>query len=303
MGLSNLRNPEVGPIITPSEHSSLPLRINRSCSWNQCLFCPVYKGEIFSQRTVKEIKRDIDFWAAQEENPFKNVFLQDADPLRTKTSDLLEIIEYLKDKLPETERITCYARASTLMVKTPQELQALHDAGLAAVYVGLESGYDKLLRYMKKGLTPNVAINFGLKVKEAGIKLNFFVLLGLSGKLQIDGKDGWKQHAMETANVLNEVDPDYIRFRTLYIQFPKVPLLEYKNKGEFEESGGSTVLQEQRLLMQNLECSSSVECNFVSNYLNFEGKLPQDKNKILKNIDQTLEESSFITRRNTLKHL
>lgn len=295
--------PEVGPIMTPSEHHiSLPIRVTRNCHWNRCLFCPVYKDKEFSQRSVEKIKKDIDFWASQSEGSFKSVFLQDSDPLVTRTEDLLEILEYIDKEMPNIKRITCYARASTVYRKTPSELKAMHQLGLSSVYIGFESGYNKLLKYMKKGLSKKVAIKAGLKAKESGLKLNFFVLLGLAGRLVFDNKEAWIDHALETSKVLNTINPEYIRFRTLYIgdkEPYKTPLTDCVKAGEFEEASGQEVLREQILLIKNLDVTSRIECRFISNYFNlpYDYVFPRDKKSMIRQIKRALEIPGFIEKR------
>ncbi|NIM46793.1 MAG: radical SAM protein [Candidatus Aenigmarchaeota archaeon] len=305
MNCRDFRKPEQGPIRTPSESESLSIRVNRNCPWNRCLFCPVYKGKKFNQRSMEEIKKDIDYWVVEGEiSLIKSIFLQDSDVLQTETGNLIEILEYINQNLPSVERITCYTRASTITQKTPSELVSLHRAGLSALYIGLESGYDKLLSYMRKGLSQEIAIETGLKVKESGMELNFFILLGLAGKLVFEGKEGWKMHALETAKVLNKVDPDFIRFRTLYI-YDKVPLSKFVEKGVFEEASGQEVLQEQTLLIENLNITSKVECFFISNYFNFspDAHFPEDKEDVLKQIKRALEIPQLLERRSHLRHL
>lgn len=291
MNLRLYREPEMGPIRTPSEDGSLPIRVNRNCPWNGCLFCPVYKGKKFSQRSVEEVERDIDYWVAEDET-FESVFLQDSDAPRTETKDLIEILEYIKQNMPSVKRITSYARASTIAQKTSSELASLHEAGLSGLYIGLESGCNRLLSFMRKGLSQETAIEAGLKVKEAGIELNFFVLIGLAGKLNFDGEEAWRMHALETAKVLNETNPDCIRFRTLYI-FKSVALYKFLERGEFEYASEENLLQEQRLLLENLDVTSSVESVFVTNFPIFEGQLPRDREKILKEIDRAPETPGF----------
>src|SRR5512143_2364141 len=107
---------EQGVIRPPSEAQSLLVRVTRNCPWNQCLFCPAYKGTKFSRRTVEEVKRDIDEMAADSRglSRITSVFLQDADSLLLPTEEIVSILEYLRVKFPGIGRITTYARARTL---------------------------------------------------------------------------------------------------------------------------------------------------------------------------------------------
>ena len=142
-------------------------------------------------------------------NGGESAFLQDANTLIMRQSELVEVIRFLKKTLPSIVRVTSYTRSKTASKKKLEELIELKDAGLSRLHIGLESGYDPLLQYMDKGTTAAEHIAGGRKVVESGISLCEYVILGLGGKAM------WREHAAETARVLNEIDPDFIRFRTL----------------------------------------------------------------------------------------
>jgi len=316
---------EQGPIRPPSEAYSLLLRVTRNCPWNRCEFCHTYKKEKFSLRTAEEVKKDIDIvqeivseirtlsWRygfggeitvplvnlilqdpKHDSDGFhsvalwvyeggKNVFLQDGDNLILKTSQLVEILKYLKDTFPSVERITTYARAKTVSKKKVEELQDLNRTGLSRIHIGLETGYDPLLQYIKKGVTAQEHIEAGKKVKESGISLSEYVILGLGGKRMS------RDHAMETAKVLNQINPDFIRVRTLKVL--KTMLLYQKiEKGEFIPLNEDEIVEEERLLVEHLE---GITSTFVSDHIlnllqEVEGKLPEEKEKMLKLIDHYL---------------
>jgi len=318
-------NFEQGPIRPPSEAYSLLLRVTRNCPWNRCEFCHTYKGERFSLRTAEEVKEDIDRvrkiiaemkalswqygWGGEIEpslvnlilqNPQhypdgfrsvalwlytggKNVFLQDGDNLILKTADLVEIMKYLKETFPSVERITSYARAKTVSKKTLGELRDLYHAGLSRIHIGLETGYDPLLQYMKKGVTAEEHIDAGKKVKQSGISLSEYVILGLGGKGM------WREHAIETAKVLNEINADFIRVRTLKV-LKAMPLYEKVKKGEFVLLSDDEIVLEERLLIENLD---GITSTFVSDHIlnlleEVGGKLPEEKGKMLGLIDRYL---------------
>jgi len=316
---------EQGPIRPPSEAYSLLLRVTRNCPWNRCEFCHIYKKEKFSLRKIEEVKSDIDriyemvkevralswkYGFGGEITPSlvnlilrdlgnfpdglrsivlwlyaggKNVFLQDANSLVLRTESLVDILTYLKEKFPSIERITTYARAKTISKKTVEELKELHQAGLSRIHVGLESGFDPLLDYVKKGVNAKEHIEAGKKVKASGISLSEYVILGLGGK------KWWKEHAIETAKVLNQIDPDFIRVRTLKV-LKVMPLYEKIEKGEFILLNEDEIVEEERLLIEHLE---GIESYFVSDHIlnlleEVEGKLPQDKKKMIGVIDRYL---------------
>jgi radical SAM superfamily enzyme YgiQ (UPF0313 family) len=280
---------EVGPIRPPSEAGSLLIRATRNCPWNKCEFCPTYKQVQFEKRPVEDILRDIDRAAAYHDDRFQTAFLQDANSLVMRTPDLVKVISHLKEKFPSVRRVTSYARARTAARKTVEELKQLHEAGLSRLHIGLESGYDALLEYMKKGVTSELAIEAGQKVKQSGISLCFYVVLGLGGRLRLEGEETWRQHALETARVLNAVDPNYIRVRTLAIR-EGMPLYDKLLSGEFEKASDAEVVREEGLLIENLEVTSHFVSDHSTNVLmDVRGKLPEDKEHMLSIIRQYLE--------------
>jgi len=280
---------EVGPIRPPSEAGGLLIRATRNCPWNKCEFCPTYKQVQFEKRPLEDILRDIDTAAAYHGDRFQTAFLQDANSLVMKTPDLVKVLSHLKEKFPGVRRVTSYARARTAARKTVGELKQLHEAGLSRLHIGLESGYDALLEYVKKGVTSELAIEAGQKVKQSGISLCFYVVLGLGGRLRLEGEETWRKHALETARVLNAVDPDYIRVRTLTIK-QGMPLHEKLLNGEFEKASDAELVREEELLIENLEVTSHFVSDHSTNVLmDVRGKLPEDKEQMLSIIRRYLE--------------
>ncbi len=311
---------EQGPIRPPSEAGSLLLRVTRNCPWNRCLFCPVYKNEKFSKRSIEEIKKDIfaiveaaeEVKAVSEVNGLngniidrqvvariqserpellqvafwlyqggENVFLQDGDSLLLPVDQLTEILELLIAKFPTIKRITSYARSKTLLKRSVEELKRLKKAGLNRIHVGLESGNDQVLGFMKKGVTGAEHIEAGRRVKEAGLSLSEYVILGLGGERW------WREHALDTAEVINQINPDFIRVRTLAV--PKVsPLYEKIVQGEFKLLPDDDVIREEKLFIENLQgINSEFYSDHILNLLeDVSGKLPEDKNKMLGIISQ-----------------
>jgi len=319
---------EQGPIRPPSEAHSLLIRLTRNCPWNRCAFCNAYKGTTFSVRTVEAIKKDIDTVAEMcrlisqastdnggnglpaqlyQSGEFqlyhianwlayggKTVFLQDGNSLLLKTAVLIEILEYLKEKLPTVERITSYARSDTLHRKSVEELAQLKQAGISRVHVGLESGCDEVLKFMDKGVTAKQHIDAGKRVKEAGISLSEYVLLGLGGRK-------WAQeHPFETASVLSEINPDYIRLRTLAV-VENTPLYTKMQQGEWEEQPDGDLAKEEKIFLENLNgIDSKLLSDHSMNLLGeINGQLPEDKPAMLQVVDRFLalpeaEKNNFI---------
>lgn len=308
---------EQGPIRPPSEARSFLLRITRNCPWNQCLFCPVYKNESFSLRTVEEIKHDIqtarnisdDIKAVSWKlgfngeisspvinhifnNPgysdsYRSIaiwhyfgtgacFLQDADNLVMKTSDLVEVLKFLKEKFSEITRITTYSRSRTIIKKSVDSLKEIKNAGLDRVHVGLESGYDPLLKLVKKGVTAAQHIEAGKKILEADMELSEYVMPGLGGQSM------WREHAVESAKVLNRINPHFIRLRSL--RMPKrAPLSAKVKSGEFVMQTDDMLAEEIKLFIESLEgITSTITSDHIMNLLEeVAGKMPEDKEKMI----------------------
>lgn len=210
----------------------------------------------------------------------ENVFLQDANNLVMKTEDLESVILYLKTAFPKIKRVTSYARSLNLTRKKISDLVRLRDAGLSRLHVGLESGYDPVLKMMDKGETASQHIKGGQRVVESGISLSEYIILGLGGQ------ELSHLHARHTARVLNEINPDFIRQRTLTINHV-VPLAVDVDNGLFVRATDEDIIREERILLENLEVHSYYVSDHISNLLpEVEGRLPDDKKRLLSVLDR-----------------
>ncbi len=313
---------ELGPIRPPSEAYSLLIRATRNCPWNRCQFCPVYKGQKFELRSADEVIRDIETarsiaegikelaWKMGCGDQIRSVagtiynnyqynssvcnvalwlwaggtsaFLQDANSLIMRTPDLVRILSALKQNFPELNRITSYARSKTASRKTAGELKEIKEAGLSRLHIGMESGSNLVLSYVEKGVTAKEHTAGGKKVKEAGISLCEYVMPGLGGrKMSSD-------HIAGTAQVLNEIDPDHIRLRSLHIR-QDIPLWSKVQSGDFEIQTEDEVVGEIGKLIEELEVTSELKSDHILNLLpEVEGKFPEAKRACLDTINRYL---------------
>ena len=308
---------EQGPIRPPNESRSLLLRLTRNCPWNQCLFCPVYKNRKFSLRTVDEIKQDIqsakqiadDIKALSEKLGYSGAvndavistifnqpdtsthyrsiaawlyyqteacFLQDADNLIMKTKDLVAVLRFLKTQFPQIKRVTTYSRSRTVIRKSVDALKQIREAGLDRVHIGLETGYDPLLKLMKKGVSGAQHIDAGKRLRAAGMEVSEYVMPGLGGQEMA------RDHAIETAKVLNQINPHFIRLRSLRVP-DRVPLHAKLKDGSFSMQTDDMLAEEIGLFIKTLEgITSTVTSDHIMNLLEeVNGKLPDDKEKML----------------------
>ena len=259
------------------------------CPHNRCTFCMIYKKRPgFKVRDVSEIKEDI-LKAREYYGPLvRTVFFPDGNTIAMKTDDLCEICLFAGEVFPELERITVYGSAQFIHKKGQKGIKRLTEAGLSRIHVGLESGDDVILKQIKKGTNSLEQIEAGRWVMDAGIELSLYVILG------IGGKDRTKFHAKETARVLNKIAPDFIRLRTFV---PKIntPLLDDVQNGTFQMLGPHEVLEETLSLIKSIRVPSYVTSDHYTNYINIEGRLPDEKELLLNEIEMSLkkDEKSF----------
>jgi hypothetical protein len=274
---------EQGPIRPPSEARSLLVRVSRNCPWNHCAFCPVYKGQRFSLRPADEVLADLDAMRAVVGDGVRTAFLQDANPLLSRTDDLVRIVAGLHERFPRLTRITAYARAHTLARRTVAELRRIRAAGLSRLHVGLESGCDAVLALMRKGTTRAQQIEGGRRAREAGFELSEYVMPGLGGRALSAA------HADDTATALLAIAPDFVRLRTTAVG-PGTPLAELQARGDFStlsEIEGVTEIR--RLLLGLGGLTTRLESDHVLNLLmELCGDLPADRDRLLGICDRFL---------------
>jgi radical SAM superfamily enzyme YgiQ (UPF0313 family) len=297
------------------------LRVTRNCPWNRCRFCNLYKNTKFSIRRTEHTLADIDSIAEAHgrlisldslrgsereaaladfdrfvselnddgavesalhwySNGCRSVFLQDANALIMKTEDLTAILRRLKERFPSVERVTSYARSKTVLGKSVEELVALKEAGLSRIHIGMESGSDHVLAQMEKGATKAEHIAAGQRVKEAGIELSEYYILGLGGM-------EWQRgHALESADAMNRINPDFIRVRTLSV-VGRSPLGEDVRAGRFVQPNDLRCAEELALFIENLTARSYLINNdHIVNLLpEATGQMPEDKERMLEAVN------------------
>jgi len=302
---------EQGPIRPPSESGSLLIRVTRNCPWNRCTFCGLYKGERFSQRPLAHVLRDIDtvrhyvallqggqgtLGSLPTFDPASNrdeqmalfaarnwllaggrsVFLQDSNSLIIKPDRLVTILHHLKAAFPGIERITSYARSQTIARMDDADLARIAAAGLNRIHIGLESGCDAVLAKVKKGADKAAHILAGRKVKQAGMELSEYFMPGLGGRALS------RQHALESADTLNRINPDFIRLRTLALP-EELELAREQASGAFEKMGDRETAEELLLFLQALSgITSRVKSDHILNlFEEIDGILPDDQERMV----------------------
>ena len=265
----------------PSEAYSLLLQVTVGCSHNKCTFCGTYRQKKFRIKSLEQIKKDLRE-ASHYENVEK-VFLCDGDALIIPQPRLEEILELINLNLPNIERIGTYANAKSVLRKSVDELNKLRELGLKIIYLGVETGNAELLQKIHKGVTYEQMVEAAHRVKEAGIVLSVTVLLGLGGI------EKSIEHAMDTAKILTDMDPDYAGALTVMF-VPETELYEDYLAGRFVLPDQFGFIRELYLMIAN---SNFTNCyftsNHASNYLPVKAYLPREKEKILKMISSVIE--------------
>lgn len=266
----------------PSEAYSLIIQVTLGCSWNKCAFCEMYTSKKFKVRNEEDVFNEINS-VAEFSDDIKKVFLADGNAMVMSTDKLLRILTHLNEKFPKLTRVSAYAIAKDLENKSVEELKELYDAGLKLIYVGIESGDNELLRLINKGETYESTVKNLLKAKEAGIKSSVMILSGLGGKKYSE------QHAVNSAKVVNEIQPDYLS--TLVLSFPfGVDHFIKRFKGDFQQMDIADLLKELKLFISETKLNNVIfRSDHASNYLVLKGILSRDKERMLKEINFAID--------------
>lgn len=265
----------------PSEAYSLIVQATIGCSHNRCTFCDMYKEKRFRVRRLEEVKADFDLSRAAYQR-VDRIFLADGDALMCPAAHLAEILRYIREKFPECERVTSYGSPKSILVKTQEELNELHELGLEMVYLGLESGSDEVLRRVNKGETAAEIVRAGQMVKAAGMKLSVTAIAGL-GSLERS-----EEHAVQTARALSEMKPEYIGLLTLLFELP-TPLMRDWEEGRFYLMEPVEIAAETLTLLENIDSEGSVfRANHASNYVNLAGTLNRDREAMCARLREAL---------------
>ena len=272
----------------PSEAYSLIIQATIGCSHNKCTFCSMYKEDKFRIRSTEEIIKDLLLGREYYKNvKIKRIFLADGDALIIKTEELIKIFQAINEIFPECERVGIYGSPKSLLLKSKDELDKLKELGLGIIYLGLESGSDKVLKDIKKGVTSQEMIEAGKKIKDSEIELSVTLISG------IGGKEDSKEHAIESAKVLNQMQPDYIGLLTLLLE-EGTELYKDVQSGKFQILSPTEVLLETKTLIENLEVENCIfRSNHASNYLALRGTLMEDKELILDQIEEGLKYNDY----------
>ncbi len=272
----------------PSEAYSLIVQATIGCTHNKCSFCKMFKEKRFQTRPTEDIIADFA-WARKRYRSVPRIFLADANALCLKTDKLMPILTYIEETFPECERVTIYGRASDVLRKTEDELRQLREHGLTMVYIGAESGSDKVLEMCHKGETRQQLIDAVKRIEKVGIKASVTFISGLAGK------DGWEDHAIQTGTMITEMNASYVSLLTLLVD-PQAPMYEDIQSGRLKLLTPQEVLAETHLMLENAnpEKTCIFRSNHASNYLSLKGDLPQDRDRFLAQIEAAMKNTGML---------
>jgi radical SAM superfamily enzyme YgiQ (UPF0313 family) len=271
----------------PSEAWSMIIQVTEGCSHNKCKFCYMYKGKQFRLKSKEEITGHIEWLKAAYKNP-KRIFLADGNVLCINTDKLLDLLNYIKREFPNVERISSYAGPSDLLRKTDEELRAIRDAGLELLYMGVETGSDKVLSMVNKGVNREEMIEAGQKAIKAGFKFSCMIISGLGGLEYME------DHAVESAKVISAINPHYFSLLRLVVDEGS-ELAEDIEKGKFQLLTPLQILDENIILLENIELTDCIfRANHVSNLVNLAGTLNQDRDMLINKLKRVRENPNFI---------
>ncbi|MDD4377736.1 MAG: radical SAM protein [Eubacteriales bacterium] len=272
----------------PSEAYSLLVQVTIGCSHNKCTFCSMFKDKKFRVRDPKEVIEDLEMARKTYRNVDK-IFLCDGDALCLTNSKLITILDKIKVLFPECERVSVYGSAKDVLNKTEEELTELRSKGIGMIYLGAESGSDKVLKDINKGVNRSQLIEAVHKIENSGIKASVTFISGIAGKA------GWKEHAIETGKMLSEMNASYVGLLTLMLD-PSAPIYEQIQNGELQLLSAEEVVAETYLLLKH--ANPSKECvfrsNHASNYVSLRGNLPSDKPRMMEQLKRAMEDTGLL---------
>lgn len=265
----------------PSEARSFILRVTRGCAHNKCTYCNMYRGVPFQILKDEEISRQIALAAHYGKNKVRRVFLADGDALVLPTEKLLKILQALRENFPKLQRVSSYAAPKDILRKSEEELRQLKEAGLQLLYYGMETGDDITLKAVNKGVNAEEAVEAGRRVKAGGMKLSVMVILGIAGV------EGSRRHALATAEAINIIKPDMLSALCLML-YRGSELKQQFEEGNFHPPSPAGLMEELQLMLEHIDLPQADHClfrsNHISNYVQLAGTLPQDKERLLREV-------------------
>ncbi len=272
----------------PSEAYSLILQVTIGCAHNQCTFCGMFREKRFRVRNLDEVLEDLDM-ARKQYRRVDRIFLADGDALVLANDKLMRVLDHINKLFPECERVSVYGSPQDVLRKTPEELKELCDNGVGIVYIGAESGSDKVLQDICKGATRAELIEAVRKIEDSGIKASVTFISGMGGR------DGWEDHAIQTGTMISEMEPSYVGLLTLMIE-EEAPLFRDIQSGKFQVLTAEEVVAETLLMLKHIDVRRTCvfRSNHASNYVSLRGDLPKDKENMMALLRKAMKDHNML---------
>lgn len=271
----------------PSEADSLIIQLTIGCARNTCTFCYMYKDKTFRVRPIDEVLAELEAAAKKYSRHVRRIFLADGDALVVPTPELLRVIRRAMELFPLCKRVSVYGASADVLLKTPDELVALREAGMGMVYVGAESGDDQILREIKKGVTATEIITACQMLRAAGIEVSMTFISGL-GQLARS-----RAHAVACARMVSAIKPEYMAFLTLRF-YPGTPLNDDYQAGRFVPITPPQIVDELTIFLEEVDSEGTVfRTNHASNYVMLAGTLNLDRQRMLDELAEVKRQSWY----------
>ncbi len=266
----------------PAESYSAIIQATLGCSWNRCAFCEMYTSKKFKVRAIDELKPEIEA-LSRIYSGTKKVFLADGNAFVLSANKLIPILEEINRHFGRIQRVSSYAMPRDIISKSDEELKSLRELGLKLLYIGTETGDDELLKLIDKGETANSTVEGILKAHNAGIETSIMIINGLGGKLYS------KQHAENSARIINQINPKFLSTLTLSMPYGESHFRR-RFQGEYVPLTIVELFEELRTFIGLTELDNVIyRSNHVSNNLILSGTLSKDKEVLLTQIDGAIE--------------
>ncbi|MBN1185329.1 MAG: radical SAM protein [Bacteroidales bacterium] len=265
----------------PAEANSAIIQATIGCSWNKCAFCEMYTAKTFRTKKWSELQEDITN-VAKYYKGVRKIFLADGNAMVLSTSRLVSILEEINLKFGRIQRISSYALPADIRSKTKEELIQLKNSGLKLLYIGIESGNDDLLQLINKSETHDSTVEGIIKAHEAGIDTSIMVINGLGGRKFSH------QHAVDSALLINKVNPKFLSMLTLSLPFGQDHFMS-RFGGEYIPQTIVELAEELKLFIQNLDIINTIfRTDHISNNLILKGAFPKDKDNFFHQIENAI---------------
>lgn len=272
----------------PSEAYSLLVQVTIGCTHNKCTFCSMFKDKKFRVRDVQEVIEDLED-ARRTYRYVERIFLCDGDALCLANRKMMVILKKIQELFPECRRVNVYGNAKDVLHKTHEELVELRENGVKMIYIGAESGSDKVLAEVNKGVNSEQLIEAVHRIEDAGIQASVTFISGLAGRA------GWREHAIESGKMISRMNASYVALLTLMLD-RRAPITRKIESGEMELLSPEEVIAETYLMLENMDPEKPCvfRSNHASNYLSLKGNLPEDKERMLGMLKRAMEDTGML---------